>query len=416
MHPTDPESEARRLSALRDLKILDTPREERFDRLTRLVARYFSVPLAMVSLAGKDRQWVKSCSGPAQWASGDLQAFIGRVVAAGEILVVPDAAKDPGCAGGAAASTDRCLRFFGGAPLTLRGGETVGALCIMDRRAGELSADQREAFREFAGAIVTELEDRLLEEQVQAAARAKSQFLANISHELRTPLTAILGFGDLLADETLSKADRFDCAASMRRSGECLISLIEDLIRCAELASGEPTVHLRPFRPAAILRGVADSLGARTRESGVVLDVRWLGDEVEVVSDLPRIQDIARHLLSNAVKFTPGGSIFLTGEIARGPGAPATLAITVRDTGVGLDVEAVEQFFAPFGQADSTPTRRFGGAGLGLAITARTVHLLGGSIQVQSQPGRGSSFTVRIPVELGSPAVENLTPAANRAA
>ncbi len=232
-----------------------------------------------------------------------------------------------------------------------------------------------------------------------AASRTKSAFLANISHELRTPLNAIIGYAELIhevLEETGQAALLLDLQRLMIASRH-LLMLIQDVLDLSRIEAGRLDV-----RPEAVdLRRLLREL-----ESTIAPSVAAAGNRLEILVDLPRpviwtdplrAQQIFLNILGNANKFTQGGDIRLTAREASDR-RDRWVVVDIADTGVGIPADKLEAVFEAFTQADNEATRRFGGTGLGLTISRRLCEMLGGSISVISEPGRGSTFTVRLPL------------------
>ena len=236
----------------------------------------------------------------------------------------------------------------------------------------------------------------------ESANRAKSDFLANMSHEIRTPMTAILGYADLLLEAGQSESDRKECVQIVRRNGEHLLSLINDILDLSKIEAGRMTVELIECNPWEIARDVAEMLGSRARLKGITLGVETVGAIPRLIrSDPTRLRQILLNLVGNAIKFTEIGGVRVLVRMAEscerdGP----RIAFEVIDTGIGMAPEVTRKLFQPFTQADHSMSRRFGGTGLGLTISRRFAELLGGGIEVTSTPGDGSCF--RIVVATGS--------------
>jgi len=229
---------------------------------------------------------------------------------------------------------------------------------------------------------------------------AKSEFLANMSHEIRTPLNGILGMADLLAATRLD-AEQREMAAVIKNSSECLIAIVESIFDFSRMESG--VAHLEPvaFDLRAMTESVIALLRPQALTKGLALQSSVCRDvPTAVLGDPVRIRQVLVNLLGNALKFTETGKVGLevsqTGDRTDNRG----LLFRVIDTGIGIDPKALDEIFRPFTQADSTATRRYGGIGLGLAISHRLVSLMGGSIDVQSQPGKGSTFWFVLPLVL----------------
>jgi PAS domain S-box-containing protein len=244
--------------------------------------------------------------------------------------------------------------------------------------------------------------------KLREANRLQGEFVANMSHELRTPLNVIIGYGDLLADEP-SLPPESDARLFLQRiaaSGRALHRLVESVLEYARLDRGRTTVLPTRFAATKLLaelRGLCDDLPGST---DVELSIQEASDIV-FVSDYDRLYSILSNLLLNAVKFTGDGLIELR---LRRIGDEAEFS--VRDTGIGIAADALTHVFEPFRQVDGSPTRCYGGVGLGLAIVRRNAELLQGRVEVESQVGVGSTFRVRVPITVGVEVEQSRTPTA----
>jgi PAS domain S-box-containing protein len=239
----------------------------------------------------------------------------------------------------------------------------------------------------------------------EQANETKSRFVANISHEIRTPMTAILGYADLLEDEALDSGTRLEYVRTIRRNGDHLLAIINDILDMERIASGKLPVEAEDTPLPELVREVTDLMRVRADAKGLPIEID-VGGSVprRLRTDGMRLRQILMNLLGNAIKFTDAGCVRLTiGEDAAA-GGRRLLAIRVADTGVGIRSEQLDRLFEPFTQADSTSTRRHGGSGLGLAISRRLARLLGGDLLARSVYGEGSVFTLTLPLEGASDA------------
>ena len=251
---------------------------------------------------------------------------------------------------------------------------------------------------------------RYAKDQAEAANRSKSAFLANISHEIRTPLGAMLGFTDLLLDPSQSVEDCQRFTVTIKRNGELLAHIIDEILDLSKVEAGRLTVETLRFSLADMLAELTVSLAFKAKEKGLTLSVSSEGlIPRNLCSDPTRLQQILLNLIGNAVKFTDSGGVDVRLKLVAGaihsekPRAAQIehyLEISIKDTGLGMTREQVERIFLPFSQGDNSMTRRFGGSGLGLFLARKLARALDGDLSLKAtSPRKGSVFILRIPVK-----------------
>lgn len=234
--------------------------------------------------------------------------------------------------------------------------------------------------------------------QAEDANRAKGEFLANISHELRTPLGAVIGLTSILLEDEAELSDRQrEDLGTIQRNGEHLMTVINDLLDLTKIDHGMFSVESIEVPPLQVMVDVLASMRGRAQAKGIELRAAAEGSFPESIrTDPTRLRQILLNLLSNAVKFTERGWVEF--RASYDPGR-RSLSFTVADTGIGMSPEQLELIFQPFIQGDGSMARRFGGTGLGLAVSRRLAELLGGALAVRSEPGHGSTFVLALPAE-----------------
>jgi signal transduction histidine kinase len=241
---------------------------------------------------------------------------------------------------------------------------------------------------------------RVEREAAAQADQAKSRFLANMSHELRTPLNAILGYSELLQElaEGDGKEDYLADLKKIQIAGKHLLTLINDILDLSKIEAGKMDLQLEPFDLAALVRDVADTVAPLVQKNNNTLHLELADGLGTVRSDATRLRQCLFNLVSNASKFTERGRVGVSVHRQSTDGGD-WLRIQVSDSGIGMTPEQLQKLFQPFTQADTSTTRKYGGTGLGLVITRKICELLGGTVSVQSEPGKGSTFTTLLPAE-----------------
>ena len=305
-----------------------------------------------------------------------------------------------------------------GIPL-LRENHLIGGLTVTKQTPGEFPPTIIDLLRTFASQsamaiqnarLFREIEDK--SRQLEAADRHKSEFLANMSHELRTPLNAIIGYSEMLQEDAADLgAEQFtEDLRKINAAGRHLLELINAVLDLSKIEAGKMELYLESFDVAALVRDIAAVIAPLAAKNANRLDVRCPDDIGPMRADLTKVRQALFNLLSNACKFTDHGTVTL--QVVRAPlDGRDWMRFDVSDTGIGMTAEQLAKLFEAFTQADAATTRKYGGTGLGLALSRRLCRMMGGDVTAASEAGRGSTFSIRLPAEVPETVVEPEPPA-----
>ncbi|MGB1027769.1 MAG: ATP-binding protein, partial [Rhodospirillaceae bacterium] len=245
---------------------------------------------------------------------------------------------------------------------------------------------------------------RIAKEEAEAAARAKSEFLAMMSHEVRTPLNGVVGVAELLSRRSLDPDSR-QLVSTIRQSGSALTELLNDILDISRIEAGKLSFEMRDFDPRALVQGLVALMEHAARKKGLSFDLAVDRDLPQMLrGDPARLRQVLLNLVGNAVKFTETGGVKVEVSLLAEVEGTVELCFSVRDTGIGVPKDLRDRLFQPFSQLEAERSARFGGAGLGLAISRRLVEGMGGEIyHVSLDPEPGSCFVVELPFSIGDP-------------
>ena len=407
-----PKDEAERLKALWDYEILDTGAEQVFDDIVALVADICDVPIALVSLVDKERQWFKAKLGlEADETHRDL-AFCAHAIHQTEPMVVEDAQEDQRFYDNPLVTGGPHIRFYAGAPIRAESGYALGTLCAIDTRPRALDEAQLRLLERLSRHVAhllqlrnryrdsLQLADELASSRAQVLEMAQHnrRFLANLNHEMRTPLNAIIGFSKRLVE----RAPQYNLPAQFQQAVSAIDTaanhlhhLIGDVLDLSKLDAGKMVLREMEFAPRAMLDELLLIHGDRAAEQLTSLHLEVAdGVPERLWGDQRKLSQVVMNLLSNALKYTPEGKQVLVRVAYREAG----LSIEVADQGVGIAADDLPRIFTEFEQVGEPLPHRARGTGLGLAIVKRLLMVLEGDITVESTPGTGSSFRVWVPM------------------
>jgi signal transduction histidine kinase len=328
-------------------------------------------------------------------------SVVGRVALKSATVHIPDVLADPEYTWSEGQEAGK-FRSVLGVPL-LREGALIGVLAVTRTRVQPFTEKQIDLVTTFADQAVIAIENvRLFDEiqdksrQLAEASQHKSRFLANMSHELRTPLNAIIGVSEMLREDVEALKQDTEPLDRVLGAARHLLALINDILDLSKIEAGRMELHLETFSLVPVITDVAKTIEPMATKNGNRVVIDCPADLGAIHADQTRFRQSLLNLASNANKFTEKGTITIAAHQGQENGRDwVTLAVT--DTGIGMRPEQMGKLFQEFSQASSATASKYGGTGLGLAISKRFCQMMGGDITVESEVGRGSTFTVRLP-------------------
>ena len=271
---------------------------------------------------------------------------------------------------------------------------------LVDERTAELMQQKEEAEQLRAKAEAEKQEAEYQRHRAEQSEQFEQQFLANMSHEIRTPMNAVMGMTNILLQKN-PREDQLKYLDSIRNSSQALLVILNDILDISKIQAGRMELENTDFDVAQMLQQVASTLQFRAKEKGLAFEtVCDPAIPPVLIGDPVRLQQILLNLTGNAIKFTEKGSVSVAAQLLEKEGELCRLRFEVRDTGIGMTPEQSARAFESFRQASADTTRKYGGTGLGLSISKQLVELFGGTLEVQSQPGKGSVFSFVIPMKI----------------
>jgi signal transduction histidine kinase len=402
-----PANEIERLNKLRYYDILDTSDEELFDNIVKIASHICGVPIALVSLIDENRQWFKAKVGLEARQTDRRVAFCSHAILGSQPFIIPDSRKDERFSDNPLVTGDPNVIFYAGYPLETDDDFRLGTLCVIDNKPRELTPEQSEMMKSLAKQTLHLIKMResvkIIEkerEQAVLANSAKRDFISAISHDIRNPLNSLMGISSMLESTDLTD-EQINYVKQFKNSGEVILKIVNDVILLSQLESSELSLESHLFSIKKCMIPLTDFYQMESQKKGIEFKVEidsnikdfYLGDE-------RKFEKIIWNLTANAVKFTTEGSISiqLSSVISD---ADEEVRFCIKDTGPGISEKVLPNLFQKY-NTFTPDSVQISGSGLGLSIVKLATEKMGGTIQVESTLGKGTVFTVQLPLKKGA--------------
>lgn len=401
-----PHNEPDRLARLCDYALLDTESEEEFDEVTRLARDLFDVPVSLISLVDRDRQWFKSRCGTDLTETSRDVSFCAHAILANQTMIINDTLDDLRFRANPLVIGAPYIRFYAGSPVTVEGGKRLGTICLIDTKPRHNFTPQQRRHLERLSYLVGRIMDyRAIYVRENNRNNAKSEFLAYISHEIRTPMNAMVGIAKLLNDSPELSPKLQPLVRTLNDASQSLLDLVNSTVDMASIGTRDYFLQSEFFELDALLDDIYRLLQIKASLKNIDMNFDCPAlRNVNFKGDKTRLRQILMNIVGNAVKFTNAGSVTLKAGILpviNGDPARNMLQIEVADTGIGIPEEKIDRIFDRYVQAPATTDMDVEkGTGLGLAITRQLVEKMGGTIHAASKLGEGSQFFISLPAEI----------------
>lgn len=402
------ENELQRLKVLDDYQIMNTEKEYAFDRITELAKQFFNTKIVAITFLDKDTQFLKSKIGlDSDCCSRDI-AFCNYTIVQQKSFIVLDTHLDERFINNPFVIADPFVRFYAGVPILVPDdkGEkfALGALCLLDDKPHtDFDENQQKVLLNFADIVSDTLNLRRKQLQAKHANAIKTAFLANMGHEIRTPMNGIMGMLDLLSQTNLNE-QQHEYIKHIQHSNEHLLNIISDILDLSKIEAGKLKFEIVPVDLKQLCEQVIANFVNPAQVAGIHLQFEYPDHLLRYVKTDPvRVRQILVNLVNNAIKFTPAGGHVTLKAIKCCDDCDITLQVI--DTGRGIRAESQKVIFDAYDQADKFTHRVYGGTGLGLSVCKALAEGLGGTIGLESEEGKGSVFSLCLPLELADKAL-----------